>query len=93
MTSTPQRRPATAAEVGGRVVASATCQRSASWWWGQVLPTAGIAGVKVAPEHRGQGLAARLVRTLTDEARGWGAVVSTLKPPPRVPTARWATRW
>lgn len=111
MTSTPQLRPATAAdadaladlsqeafgyprqeprspvregrstwvaEVGGRVVASATCHRYASWWWGRALPTAGIAGVKVAPEHRGQGLVARLVRTLTDEARGWGAVVSTL---------------
>lgn len=63
---------------GVRVVGSATCHRYDSWWWGQTLPTAGIAGVKVAPEARGSGLVRRLIEPLLEEARGWGAVVSTL---------------
>ncbi|WP_404374784.1 enhanced intracellular survival protein Eis [Kytococcus sedentarius] len=63
---------------GVRVVGSATCHRYGSWWWGQTLPTAGIAGVKVAPEARGSGLVRRLIEPLLEEARGWGAVVSTL---------------
>lgn len=66
------------AEVDGRVVAAVSCHRYDSWWWGQALPTAGIAGVKVAPEHRGQGLARLLLRHALEEARQWGALVSTL---------------
>ncbi|WP_374929723.1 enhanced intracellular survival protein Eis [Kytococcus sedentarius] len=66
------------AEHRGRVVASASCHRYESWWWGQALPTAGMAGVKVSPEARGQGLVRRLFEPLLDEAREWGAVVSTL---------------
>ncbi len=45
---------------------------------GRRVPTAGVAGVAVAPEYRGTGLARRLMSHLLAEARERGAVISTL---------------
>lgn len=45
---------------------------------GRPVPTAGVAGVAVAPEYRGTGLARQLMTHLLSTARDRGAVVSTL---------------
>jgi GNAT superfamily N-acetyltransferase len=36
------------------------------WWYGRPVPMAGVAGVKVAPEYRGQGVGRALMTALTD---------------------------
>ena len=65
-------------EVDGALVATALDRAYDSWFGGAKVPTAGIGGVTVSPEHRGTGLLADLLRTLHDGARERGAVVSTL---------------
>ncbi|MDR6119934.1 putative acetyltransferase [Aeromicrobium sp. SORGH_AS981] len=66
------------AEVGGRIVATALDREYASWFGGVRVPTAGIGGVTVAPEHRGAGLLRPLFTAMLAEARERGALVSTL---------------
>jgi predicted acetyltransferase len=51
-----------------------------SWFHGSRVPTAGVAGVAVAPEHRGSGHLARLFAAALDEARERGEAISTLYP-------------
>ncbi|MFC8797398.1 enhanced intracellular survival protein Eis [Promicromonospora sp. NPDC057138] len=51
-----------------------------SWFHGARVPTAGVAGVAVAPERRGSGHLARLFGAALDEARDRGDVISTLFP-------------
>jgi predicted acetyltransferase len=50
------------------------------WFGGQAVPTLGLAGVAVAPEARGQGLALALLRTTLRAARERGIALSTLYP-------------
>lgn len=45
---------------------------------GRPVPTAGVAGVAVAPEYRGRGLARRVLRHLLARARDRGAAIATL---------------
>ena len=45
---------------------------------GRSVPTAGVAGVAVAPEYRGTGLARQLMTHLLTTARDRGAVIATL---------------
>jgi predicted acetyltransferase len=45
---------------------------------GRPVPTAGVAGVAVAPEYRGRGLARQMMRHLLTGARDRGAVVASL---------------
>src|SRR6195952_5128172 len=45
---------------------------------GRAVATAGVAGVAVAPEYRGTGLARRVMTHLLAQARERGAVISTL---------------
>ena len=52
----------------------------ASWFGGAELATAGIAGVTVAAEYRGQGALAPLLTDALTEARDRGAVLSSLFP-------------
>ena len=49
-----------------------------SWIGGRRVPTAGVAGVAVAPEYRGRGLAREVMTHLLFQARERGAVISTL---------------
>lgn len=42
------------------------------------MPTCGVAGVAIAPEHRGRGLLRPLLVRLHEEARAHGEVISTL---------------
>lgn len=65
-------------EVDGRIVATALDRAYDSWFGGVRVPTAGIGGVSVAPEHRGAGLLRPLLETMLDRARERGAVISTL---------------
>lgn len=65
---------------GGRIVAAVTHLRFAQWWGGRAVPMGGIAGVNVAPEARGSGLARTLLRVAFDEMRAEGTPISTLYP-------------
>ena len=40
---------------GARLVGTALYHDMRQWWHGRAVPMAGVAGVKVAPEYRGQG--------------------------------------
>lgn len=75
---TPDRT--VAAYRGGRLVGSVAVIDMAQWFGGRAVPCGGVAGVTVAPDQRGRGLA----RTLLDEAVarmvGQGACVSSLYP-------------
>jgi predicted acetyltransferase len=50
------------------------------WFGGKSVPTLGLAGVAIAPEARGQGLALSLLRATVREARARGVALSTLYP-------------
>lgn len=50
------------------------------WFGGKSVPTLGLAGVAVAPEARGQGVALSLLRATLREARARGVALSTLYP-------------
>ena len=65
---------------GDRLVAQAADREFDGWFGGRTLPVAGIAGVTVAAEDRGRGVLGPLLVRLLEEARGRGAVVSTLFP-------------
>lgn len=63
---------------GNTVAAKANDRAYDSMIGGRPVPTAGVAGVAVAPEYRGAGLARRVMRHLLETARQRGAVVATL---------------
>jgi predicted acetyltransferase len=63
----------------GAVLAAKANERSYdSMIGGRPVPTAGVAGVAVAPEYRGTGLARRMMTHLLSTARDRGAVIATL---------------
>ena len=64
----------------GRLVAKVVTHEYHSWWQGRRVPTAGVAGVAVSPEHRGRGLLRSLLDVALDEAVQRGEVLSTLYP-------------
>jgi predicted acetyltransferase len=59
--------------LAGRPVGAATVHDMRQWWHGRAVPCAGVASVKVAPEHRGQGTGRRLMTALLEliVARGY----------------------
>ncbi len=65
---------------GERVVAYARLLEMRQWWGGHSLPMSGIAGVVVAPEHRGRGVGTLLMRAVAERAAEVGDVVSVLYP-------------
>jgi predicted acetyltransferase len=69
-----------AARHRGRIVAALTHLRLGQWWGGRAVPMGGIAGVNVAPEARGRGLARLLLREAFAEMRAEGVPVSALYP-------------
>jgi predicted acetyltransferase len=77
----------------GRLVGKAVDREQGHWFGGRVVPTAGVAGVAVAPELRGRGVARQLLTRLLAGARERGAVISTLFPTTAVPYRRagWET--
>jgi predicted acetyltransferase len=65
---------------GTTLVASAHYFGLQQWWHGRSLPTAGVGGVKVAPEERGRGVGRALMTTLLEQAAAQGYVLSVLYP-------------
>src|SRR6187399_75373 len=65
---------------GARLVATARINDLSQWWSGQSLPMAGIAGVVVAPEHRGHGVGTQIMTALLDRGRALAYPVSALYP-------------
>ncbi|HUB70315.1 MAG TPA: GNAT family N-acetyltransferase [Acidimicrobiales bacterium] len=64
----------------GRTVGTALAVPFGQWFGGRCIPCAGIAGVAVLPEHRGQQVASMLMRELMSARRRQGDVVSALYP-------------
>jgi len=65
---------------GDRPVGAASFHDMRQWWCGRAVPMAGVAGVKVAPEDRGRGVARRLMTALLDEVAARGHPLSALYP-------------
>jgi predicted acetyltransferase len=66
--------------LGGRLVGRAHDHVDRQWWGGREVESSGIAGVAVAAEARGGGVARGLIGTLLERARERGAAVSALFP-------------
>lgn len=66
--------------LAGRLVGQAFDLHDQQWWGGNLLDSADLAGVAVAPEARGHGVARTVIRRLLEHARDRGAVVSALFP-------------
>ncbi|HEY5820347.1 MAG TPA: GNAT family N-acetyltransferase [Propionibacteriaceae bacterium] len=64
----------------GELVARMSDREFDSWFAGAAVPTAGLASVTVAAEHRGRGAFSPLILTGLRAARERGAVISTLFP-------------
>jgi predicted acetyltransferase len=65
---------------GAVAVAMARIMPFRQWWHGAALPMAGIAGVVVAPEHRGRGVGSRLTTATAARAVELGYPTSALHP-------------
>ena len=65
---------------GGRLVGTALYHDMRQWWHGRAVPMAGVAGVKVAPEYRGQGAGRALMTALAELMAGHGYPLSALYP-------------
>src|SRR5205809_807403 len=78
----PPARPegALCAYEDGRMLAMARDIPMREWFGGRAMRCAGISGVATVPEVRGTGVGDTLMRTLLEEARERGAVITTLFP-------------
>jgi len=64
----------------GRLVGTALYHDMRQWWHGRAVAMAGVAGVKVAPEYRGQGVGRALMTALTELMAERGYPLSALYP-------------
>ncbi len=64
----------------GRLIGSARYHVMRQWWHGRAMPMAGVAGVKVAPEHRGRGVGTAMMAALLADVADRGYPVSALYP-------------
>jgi predicted acetyltransferase len=65
---------------GDRLVGTALYHDMRQWWRGRAVRMAGVAGVKVAPEYRGQGAGRALMTALVEEMAERGYPISALYP-------------
>ncbi|HET7018712.1 MAG TPA: GNAT family N-acetyltransferase [Streptosporangiaceae bacterium] len=65
---------------GDRLIGTARYHVMRQWWGGRDLPMAGVSGVKVAPEARGQGVATALLTELLPIMTQRGYPISVLYP-------------
>ena len=66
--------------LGTKVVGSLNVLGLGQWFGGRPVPMGGVATVVVLPEHRGEGIASRLLEASLERMRERGLVVSTLNP-------------
>jgi predicted acetyltransferase len=64
----------------GAIVGTALFLEMTQWWHGRVVPMAGVAGVKVAPEARGGGVGRALTAAVLAEIEARGYPLSALYP-------------
>jgi len=69
-----------AAYRGGRLVGSTAVHRFGQWFGGREVPCGAVAGVIVAPDQRGTGLARTMLATATAQMGERGQVISSLFP-------------
>ncbi|GIJ20878.1 GNAT family N-acetyltransferase [Micromonospora lutea] len=69
----------------GQLIGKAVDLHDEQWWSGHVVPAADVAGVVVAAEARGTGVARALLTTLLRGAHDRGAAVSALFPTTAAP--------
>jgi predicted acetyltransferase len=72
------RRSYGAFDPDGLLLAKAVDIEQHNWYGGRPVPASGVAGVAVAVEQRGRGLAQEILTHLLTEARARGAAISTL---------------
>jgi len=65
---------------GDRLAGTALYHDMRQWWRGRAVRMAGVAGVKVAPEYRGQGAGRALMTALVEEMAERGYPISALYP-------------
>ncbi|MFB6721413.1 enhanced intracellular survival protein Eis [Kribbella sp. NPDC056345] len=65
---------------GDELVAAARIWPFEQWWGGRRIPMAGVAGVVVAPEYRGRGVASLLMRAVLKRSVEKGYPLSALYP-------------
>ncbi|MDG4781444.1 GNAT family N-acetyltransferase [Micromonospora sp. WMMD961] len=77
----------------GRLVGKAVDLHHDQWWSGRAVSAADVAGVAVAPEARGRGVARAMLTALLRGARERGAAVSALYPTVAAPyrSCGWET--
>ncbi|MGI9595550.1 MAG: GNAT family N-acetyltransferase [Acidimicrobiales bacterium] len=68
------------AKAGGKVVAAVSVLPFGQWFGGAALAMGGVAGVAVAPEARGHGLARRLMNDAVTAMHERGEIISSLYP-------------
>ncbi|WP_144127505.1 GNAT family N-acetyltransferase [Catellatospora sichuanensis] len=73
---------------GDRLIAKAVDRAQGQWFGGRIVPTAGVAGVAVAPEVRRGGLGRQVLTRLLAGARDRGAAISALFPSTPYPYRR-----
>jgi predicted acetyltransferase len=66
--------------LGTQVVGSLSIIEMGQWFGGRSVPMGGVATVVVRPEHRGQGIAARILERALERMRELGLAASTLNP-------------
>ena len=65
---------------GDRLIGTALYHDMRQWWYGRPVPMAGVAGVKVAPEYRGQGVGRAMMTALAQLMTERGYPLSALYP-------------
>ncbi|MFC4063572.1 GNAT family N-acetyltransferase [Actinoplanes subglobosus] len=78
LSDSPGRRTLGVFDPAGRLVAKAVDREQGQWFGGRIVPASGVAGVATAAELRGRGLGRLVLTRLLQDARGRGAVISTL---------------
>jgi predicted acetyltransferase len=66
--------------IGGEPAGAAMIHDQRQYWLGRPVPCAGVASVKVAPEHRGRGIGRALMTELLELTAARGYLVSVLYP-------------
>src|SRR5215469_5567362 len=66
--------------IDGRPAGAAICHDMLQWWHGRAVPMAGVASVKVAPEHRGKGIGRQLMTAVLALIAERGYPLSALFP-------------